>query len=486
MNIQTEPLENRVARITVEIEPEQFEQAKQRAIRKVAQQVSIPGFRKGKVPYSILVQHGLEEQIVMETFESLYLDVYKTVLEQSTLDPYGPGSFEKYELNPPKLIYTVPLQPIVTLGDYQSVRLDYQSPEVADDAVDRALKTLQEQRALVEDSVRPVALGCRVRVDIHAEFVDEARPDVANSPAKGEVFTDVKNLPLRLDPAATPILPGFSEALVGANVDDTVIFRLVVPDDAQTYVEDAGRELEFKVTVHQVETITIPVLNDDFAARFTAEWEDGPLTLLQLRVRVRENLQKEAEQQAKSEYTEAVLTQIVAGAAIDFPLVMIDDQIEALLEDLDERLKRQKITRRRYLDMIGQTEEQLREGYRALAADMIKRALVLREIVRQNQFTIADQQVDAHIETLIPLFGDQSERIRTILNSPESREEIKNRLLNERVLDYIAALGKGESIVITGGVDEAAAAAPIVAPVVVETAESDDAPATPAETNPPA
>lgn len=474
MNIQTELLENQTARVTAEIDLDRFDKAKQVAARKISKRVRIPGFRKGKVPYRILVQNGLEDQIIMDAFEELYQEIYTEALEQSDLDPYGPGMFEKYELDPPTLVYIISLQPKIELNDYRSVRADYEAPEVTDEEVDRVMKSMQEQQALVEESTRPVALNNRVTVDIDSEFADDPEDDTPESadteadasetdaaegdepesdtevpkpPAKGAQFIHEHDATIPLDPEVAPVLPGFSEALVGANVDDTVVFDLTVPEDNDNYTDIAGRTVSFSVIVKKVESVTLPAMNDDFAARVTEE-EDEPLTLLQLRVRVRENLEKNAEQQAKDSYSREVIDQMVAGAEMVYPEAMIQDQISMMLQDLEERLKQQKISKEIYLNVIGQTEEELRESYREPATNSIERTLLLQEVVRENNIHVHDEQVQARIDELLKQFGEQAESLRSAFDTPQMRGSVMNDLLNEKVLDFIVAIGKGEDPVV--------------------------------------
>ena len=305
LNIQTEYLENQTARFTVEIEPERFNRAKQKAARKIAKSVRIPGFRKGKAPYRILVQQGLEPQIAMEAVDTLGQEVYREALEQSEVEPYGPGAFEDYRLEPTvTFIYTVPLQPTVELNDYQSIRLDYEPLEIDDEMVDRSMKSLQEQEALAEESQQPAVIGNRITADIHGKFADDA-PDggddnaqESDAPEKGATFLHEHDATFVLDPDYESVLPGFAEAVVGAEVDSELEFELIAPDDDEDYEDIAGRKISFSVDVKKIEVITLPELNDDLAARITQN-EEEPLTLLQLRMRVRENLEKEAETSIK-------------------------------------------------------------------------------------------------------------------------------------------------------------------------------------------
>lgn len=488
MNIQTERLENQTARFTVQIDPAQFEKAKQTAARKVAAKVRIPGFRKGKAPYSVLIQNGLESQIMIEALDALYPTIYRESLEQSGLESYWPGTVEKYDVDPPTLVHTVPLKPEVDLGDYLAIRADYNIKGVTDDEVNAEIEKLREQEALIEESSRPAVMGNRVTVTIHAEYADDPASDVADEstssqeeddseanekdiPAKGDIFIDTKDTQIRLQSEDSPVLPGFSEALVGANAGDTVIFSLTVPEDAD---EDAGRDIEFTVTVSKIETITLPELSDDFAMRVTED-EDSPLTLLELRMRVRENLEKEAENSAKATCGMEVLEQLVKGATIAYPEIMVEERIDDMIERIEARLKSQKIPMALYLKLTGHTEESLREHYRPEVIGNIEQTLVFGELVEHYNFEIGETDIQESIEKTLQGYGSRAEELREMFDRPEIRNDVANRLFNDRVLEFLVALGRGEELP-AARIEQSPETAPVLgeSDALVESHESQD------------
>lgn len=484
MNIQTEHLEDHTARLTVEVDADRFERAKRQAARQIANQIRIPGFRKGKVPYNILVQRGFEQQIIMDAVENLSQDVYRESLDQSELLPYGPGAFEDFEIEPAvKFIYTLPLQPTVDLGDYQAVRLDYEAPEVTDEEVDAAMKRLQEQEALVEEKQGPVALGNRLTVDIHSEFLDDGDGEDADDEADDEteseaedVIDDVESdeddrdenvLELEDDEDnATPLagdvfmhehdavitlsednepLPGFNDHLVGANVDDELEFELTVPEDSEDFTDIVGRRIRFHISVKGVAAVTLPELNDDLAARITQD-EDEPLTLLQLRVRMRETLQQEKENQAKRTYAGRVLDEIVQGATLSYPEVMVSQQTDTILRDLESRLRQQGMGLKEYYSVTGKTEEELREDYRETAVTTLERSLVLGEVASDLQLRVTERQVEAQLDKVLERFGEQGAQLRAIFDTPNMRENIVNELMMDGVNNALFAIGRGEPL----------------------------------------
>ncbi|MBC7869843.1 MAG: trigger factor [Chitinophagaceae bacterium] len=458
MNIQTEHLEDHTARFTVEIENERLDKSKQKAARAIAGRVNIPGFRKGKAPYRILVQYVGEANILQDAVDDLSQEIYKETIEQSNIEPYGPGSWDDFKLDPaPTFIYTVPLQPTVTLGDYRSVRRDYESPSVDDAAVDDAMKRLQDQEALVEENNRPVEIGNRVTLDIHSEFADDA-PEVLTdeatptdgealnvAPPKGTEFVHEHDGVITLEAEEEPLLPGFKQALVGATVGQEMEFELTVPDGDEEYVDIIGRKIAFHVTVKKIEVVTLPVMNDDFAAKVTAT-EETPLTLLELRMRMRQNLQDALDRRSKSTFADLVLEEMVDKSTIAYPEAMIQEQIDGMVKDLERRLQQQNITLEMYYKVTNRTEEDIRGDYREPAIEAVRRMLVLREVMVAEKIKVADEQIDKRIDELLTQFGEQAELFRGVFDTPNMRVSILNELLEQNVFDRIVAIAQGEEI----------------------------------------
>ena len=172
MKLTTLPLEDHQVKLTVEVEPKPFEDAKQRAARKLARQVKIPGFRPGKAPYPVIVRHLGEAAILEEAIEILVDDIYPQAIKEAEIVPYGPGALEKIvQMDPPVFEFVVPLKAVVEVGDYLSIRLPYDLPEITDDKVEEIITSLQDRQALIEPVERPAHEGdlLRVQVEIAAD-----------------------------------------------------------------------------------------------------------------------------------------------------------------------------------------------------------------------------------------------------------------------------------------------------------------------------
>jgi trigger factor len=469
LNIQTERLENHTARFTVGVDVSQIEKAKQNAARRLSQKVNLPGFRKGKAPYRIIQQYMGEAAILEEALDEIGNNIYKDALAESGIEPYGPGSLEDFKLEPePVFTFIVPMQPTANLRDYRTIRLDYEAPVTADSDVDKAMQSLLEDKALYEDSQRSVELGNRVTMELYAKVIDEGAAESAtvneieaehthdetgehdhdhdhhDHGLGGGEFIHEHEAVMMLNEDSEEPAPGFKQALVGAANEEERRFELTFPDDTAEYEDFAGKRAEFLVRIKKIETVTLPVLNDDFAARVT-ENEEQPLTLLELRVRLRENLEKTAEQRTRGAYGTRALDIMVDQASIAYPEVLVEDQIEEYLQRLDQDFRRQGLTLEDYMRIGNRDRDSIKEEYRDVAIRNIKRGLVLRELREVEGVAVDEAAIEAEIDTMLGQFGTSAASLRAVIDTPSMRQNIKNDLLEKGVMDRVIAIAKGEA-----------------------------------------
>ncbi|MFN8378521.1 MAG: trigger factor [Anaerolineae bacterium] len=491
MNIQTERLENHTARLTVELEPAAFDQAKQKAARKLSNRVNLPGFRKGKAPYHIVVRYIGEPAIIEEAIELMSTDLYPAALKEADIDPYGPGSVEDFTADPLAIVYVVPLSATVDLKGYRSVRLPYEPPNVTDRDVERGLKRLQEREAVVEPTDQPAALGNRVTLDIHSHLHEEGQEG-----HEGQGFIHEHAFNFVLD-ANDDLLPGFSEKIVGAKTGDKLDFELTIPEDSEDYPADRGKTVHFEVGVNDVAFITLPELNDEFADRIisgeaeaeaeeeaaldeaesteeeseesaaeTAESEARELaTMAQLRIKVREDLEKASADEVKERYSTGVLNAIVEQADIRYPEAMIADQVESMLQRMDQQLRQQGMNLDDYKRLLHKTDEDLFNDYRDSAIDIIRRGLVRREFFDIEQLAITEADMDAEFDRIAgETSPEQREAIRSMFENQGLGEYLREQMAERKVRERLFAIGTGEAPELT----------PPAAPEPVVTTESEE------------
>jgi trigger factor len=267
-------------------------------------------------------------------------------------------------------------------------------------------------------------------------------------------------------------------------VGDDVVFELTYPAQEKVNPELANRTVRFYVTVKKIETMTLPALNDDFAARFTDRFavkkteelglevpEQQPLSLLELRMRIRELLQADANRVTLDSYADKVLEEIVKGAEISYPEVMVEDQIESLLQNVDDRLKSQGLSLETFQQITGKSRQDLQNDYRQQAIENLNRSLVLAELLTQERVTVSQDDLRKEVDAIAAQFGDQAEAILRSLNTPQMRTSIVNRLLQEKAFERIAAIGRGQAPELEAVTEDAEATQPEPGEAVQPTGE---------------
>ncbi len=478
LNLQTERIENHRAQLTIEIEEDQLETAKRKAARQISQRVRIKGFRKGKAPYRLVAQYVGEAAILEEAVESLGDDLYKQALRDSKVTPYGPGTFEDFTFEPaPTFVFSVPLQPEIDLNDYQDVRVDFEETEVGEEDVEQALQQLRMRELEVLDAECEVAeAGNRVRVAVDSEFVDGEEPDdddlesvdddedqpgddegadgephdvAANKdddmpyvPRKGDTFVYDENAVVILDPKEDPFVDGFVDAIVGTELGSDILFELTIPDDDPDKTI-ANRRVSFIVTLNQIEAIRIPELDDAFAESISKNRGDEVMDLAGLRASIREDLERAALEQAKSKYSGEVLEQIVEGADIHFPEMMLGERVNEMISDFAEDLKLRNLSLDDYYHFTGDTLEALQLKYQEPATHSLKQSLAVMELVKEEEVEPADEQINLRMDLLVLGFG-QSAEIRKLFDTSEMRSNLRNELIISEVNERLCAIGRGQ------------------------------------------
>ena len=449
VNVHTEQLGNHMASLTVSVGVDRMDEARQRAAKKIAGEVRIPGFRKGKAPYRVLANHVGEAVILETAVEELGSALYPDALGESGLEPYGPGTLEEFEQEPePTFRFTLPLQPVTDLGDYRAVRREYTKPQVADSDVDDALLALQEREALIEESPRPVAAGNRVQVTVTGTILGE--DDGAEDDAEdGRSFMNEEELTLSLTPEREPA-PGFTEALVGAAVDEQREFELQYPADEEQHGTLAGKRVVFSVLVRKIEIMTLPELNDAFAARVSVNEDAGSgagaeqANLLTLRVRTRERLNAEADERATTEFAQEVLAAIIEGATFYWPEALVQDQLEHLLQRMDQDMRQRGLTLEDYIRMTNTTRDELKEQSRDNAIELIRHSLAMAELQRAENIEVSEEALEAEIDRNVARFGEQAAAFRSIYDNPGMHQSLRSELQSRQVMERIASIARGE------------------------------------------
>jgi trigger factor len=441
LKIETQPLEDHQVKLRVEADPAQLEEAKRRAARRIAKNTKISGFRPGKAPYHIIERNVGEAVILEEAIELLVKDIYPKALEESGIDPYGPGQLEDISTEDQVTFeFVVPLRAEVTLGDYKDLREEYLLEPVQEEEVEGVVEHLRGQGAILEPVERPAQEGDQVQVIINAEFTDE----------EGQTKSLLKDMPFpaiikaedEQDKEEFPYL-GFSRQISGMSAGEEKEFSYTYPEDA-SFEALRGKEATFHIKVDNVKSRELPEVDDDFAAA-QGSFENADAMRSTIRERIEERQKGEFEQ----DYGENLLTRLVEEAEIKYPPQMLDDEIESILRDLEHRLSHQNMDMETYLKTRTMDMDALREELRPQAEQRLKRMLVLMELGRREDIQVSSDEVQSGtIQTIQSLYENlDAKQIRRQLNEDTIRNITSNvtaDLLMKNTMNRLIAIGKGE------------------------------------------
>jgi trigger factor len=378
------------------------------------------------VPYRVVLQRFGRETLLQEALDDLGEDVVREAIESEELEPYDAGEVEDIQLDPLILKLRLPLRPTVELGDYREIRIDQPTVEVDEARIDDELESLRQANAILEPAdERPAKFGDSVSVDVQAHLDDE---ELVQESAYQMV----------LDPEDQNFERGFSEQIAGMKVEEEKQFTLVLGNAWGE--EQSGKDASFSVKLREVRTRTLPGLDDDLA-RTVGDFD----TLEALRQDIAERLEQEAQAEIDREYAQDAVETLVAGAKIEYPPQLVDDQIDDMTEDLETRLKGQGLELDDFYKLTGQTEEAYRESLRPEAETIVRRGLALGELTRLEELDVEGTEIQERIASLSASWGERAGEVRDMLSQPDSLRSIANTLMTDKAVQRLVAIAKGEA-----------------------------------------
>ncbi len=429
MKVSAETLENRQTRLTIEPSPEEVESAMEKTYRRLAKKVVIPGFRKGKAPRAVMERFIGKEALLEEAMDDLIPETYNKALEEQGLDPIAQPQIEIVEHQPVKYKALVSLKPIIDLGDYRYVRLELEKAEVTQEEIDKTLDRLKNQQAPWEPIEGTVSFNDMVVMDVKGNIGDE-------------VIIDQTAIQYQVLQGSRRPVVGFAEKLEGMAKGEIREFSLSFPEDYPDK-KVTGKEATFKVTVHELKRKTIPELNDEFAKSLGEGFE----TLDALRQHVTQQLQKMAEDEAKRRFEEKALDTVVGFSKIQYPMVMLDHEIEHMLEDQARQSGQYgKQGLDNYLKNVGKTVDQLKEEMKPTATEHLIRSLVLSKLAEEEKITVEHEEIDTEIEVLAQMAGgEHAAEMRKNFSSEDAHHAIEQRLMVKKTLERMAQIALGQA-----------------------------------------
>lgn len=399
--------------LTINVPATQFDDALDQAFKKVVKTVSVPGFRKGKIPRGIFEQRFGVESLYQDAIDIILPSVYTEAIEQAGIFPVDQPSIDVGEIEKGKdVVFTceITVKPEVTLGEYKGIEVEEESVEVTDEEVEEELKNLQASQAeLVLKEDGEVEEGNTAVIDFEG-FLD----DVPFEGGKGENHS--------LEIGSGQFIPGFEEQLIGKVTGEEYALDITFPEEY--HAEDlAGKEIVFKVTIHEIKEKELPELDDEFAKDVDEEVE----TLEALKEKKKEELLKSKQNLAENNKREAVINQVSDNAEVDIPEAMVESELEQMMREFEQRLQGQGMNLENYFQFSGQTEDDLKEQMKEDAAKRVKTNLTLEAILEAEDIKVEDEDVDKEVEEMASLYNMEKEQIIGLLggNADVLKEDLK-------------------------------------------------------------
>lgn len=440
MKVTTEALERCETLLTVEIDSKQEEKLLQKAAKKIARQVRIPGFRPGKAPYSVVVRRFGLETIQQEVLEDSADKLVQDALAETEITPFAQISLDAVDWDPLTLKIKIPTEPHVELSNYRDIRLEFEPVEVTDEDVQKHLEQVQQQNALWTPVERPAQLGDMIDmavVEKDGDTVLSEREDVEyemEDPTEHEGHNH----------------PDLTTPLLGLSAGEERTFTITYPEafDNEDY---AGKEITFEVKANSVKEKEVDPIDDEFAKAFS-DFE----TLEEYKADIRENLLTERARQQAQKLGNDAIDKILEDSTVQWPQALEDESVERELRQFEREMSRYGLNMETYFQVGQTTKEAFVEEVRGRVINQIKRSLVLGKVAELEKLKVGESDILERAKLIADLSRGGEQMWRNILASQAQQAMIADELLADKALNRLAAIAKGENPPIEEDVSEAA------------------------------
>lgn len=406
--------------LEVVVDGEAWENAQKKAFNDFKKNVSIKGFRTGKVPEALLKKQISKEAIYDRAVEGVANEALVEAVKEHNLELVARPTLDYKDASDESvtLVINCVVSPEVTLGEYKGLDIHKDEVNVTDEDVEAELSKVQDRFAdwVLREEGQPAEDGDQVTID----FVGKK---------DGEPFEggSGENYPLEL--GSNTFIPGFEEQLVGVKTDDVKDVTVIFPEDYQA-ADLAGKEAVFTVTVHDIKYKDRPEVNDELIAQLK---RDGVETVEKFKEVTKEDLTKERERAADEKFTNDLMETISDNATVEIPAVMIENEVDNLYRDFTNRMQQSGFTAEQYFAATGQTEDDLKATMRPDAQRRVKGSLVLDAVIKAENIEISDEDVEKEYTEMSTLYNMDVEQIKKLLPA----ENIKDDLAQQKALELI-------------------------------------------------
>lgn len=422
MKVNLEKIEKNIVSLEVEVDAEKFDAALNKAIQKVAKNVNIPGFRKGKAPKAIIERHVGKDYLKEEALDIILPEVYPEAVAEAKIEPIDRPQVEVTQVEEGKpLIFkaTVEVKPEVELGEYIGLEVEREEKEITEADLDTELQALRERHAQVVNLEEG-----------EAELKDVAVIDFEGF-HEGVAFEGGAGTDYSLELGSGSFIPGFEEQLVGAKIGETKDVNVTFPE--QYHSEQlAGQAAVFKVTVKGLKRKELAELNDEFA-KDVSEFE----TLQELKDDILNRLKGAAKQDADFRLKDLLVDKAVDASTVELPEILVQNKIESMVNNFSQRLSMQGMKLEDYLKYTNTDLETIKTEYRPAAEKGAKTDLVLEAIAAKENIDVTPEEFSEKIDEMAAQYNYEAGMFRQWLVNSGNLESVKKTVIIDKTVDFL-------------------------------------------------
>lgn len=421
MSSKVEKLEANKVKIEITVLAADFDAAVDKAFKKNAPKISIPGFRKGKAPRNVIERTYGKEIMFEDAFDIVAQPAYEAAILENKLEPVSHPTVDIVQIaNGKDMIFTaeVYIKPEVELGEYKGIEVTKKVHNVGEEDIETEIESMRNKNSrLVTVEDRELQNGDISNIDFEG-FVD----GVAFEGGKGENF--------ELTIGSGQFIPGFEEQLIGMKISETREIDVKFPDEYHS-ADLAGKMSMFRVTLNSIKCKELPELDDEFA-KDVSEFD----TLEELRKDLMNKAVKRNEENMKLQVEDEAIKIVAKNAKIDVPSVMIDNEVENMVQDYSWRLQMQGMKLEMYLNMLNMDLNTFKSQFRGQAEERVRVQLTLEKLGEVEKIEASKEDVDAKIEEMANSYGEKSDMFRNSLK-PEDMKYFEQEIKVKKIAEFI-------------------------------------------------
>lgn len=421
MSLQVEKLEHNMAKLTIEVPAEELEKALETAYQKNKNKISVPGFRKGKVPRNMIEKMYGPAIFYEDAANELIPDAYEKALDECEEEIVSAPKIDVTQIEKGKdFIFTaeVAVKPEVTLGKYKGIKVDEADLAVTEEEINAQIEKERENSARtisVED--RPVKDGDITTLDFEG-FVD------------GVAFEGGKGTDYPLTIGSGSFIPGFEEQLIGTELNKEVEVNVTFPEDY--HAKDlAGKPATFKCKIKDIKEKELPELDDEFASEVSAFD-----TMAEYKEDVKKSLEMKKADAAKIAKEEAVIDAVIEDAKMDIPDAMVETEQRQIIEEFSQRMRMQGLTMEQYMQFTGMTPQALMDQTKPQALKRIQSRLVLEAVAKAEDLKASEEDYAAEIKDMSEKYQMEEDKIKEMLGE-KGKKQVEEDLAIRKAVDFL-------------------------------------------------